>query len=130
MEFRVDGRSIRAHKLILGLRSNYFKQVLQKPGTSYHLFIPYLSDTKLMDIGNCDFNTFQELIRFCYKPVFTFKEKENLMKLQEVNATYRVIELNELIDEKLKASNSNSNSSKLASLQTSAAIQTEMAPGT
>lgn len=73
------------------------------------------------------------MIHFCYKPTLSFTDKEKLNNLKDLNSTYRVIELSEMIEEKLKeisnVNKNNSISSLGSQLQTSAAIQTEMAPG-
>lgn len=135
----VAGKKIRAHKLILGLRSHYFKSLLKDKGNLCTLYLLIYSELKELTLDS-NYELFNELIHFCYKPILSFTDKEKLNQLKDLNVKYRVIELSEMIDEKIKelstnvnkgnANKSNANPSLGSQLQTSAAIQTEMAPGT
>lgn len=70
-----------------------------------------------------------ELVHFCYKPTISIQDKDKLIHLQELNKTYKVLELSEMIEEKLLPRGKTEENSLGVKLQTSAAIQTEMAPG-
>jgi hypothetical protein len=124
----VEQKPIYSHKVILGLRSHYFKELFDKPEG---IFIEF-SWRFLNGIGNitisiedANYTLFRELLHFCYSPVISIAAKEDLANLRDLNnSKYKVIELSSSIEEKM---NSFDSTQKL--LETSAAIQTEMAPG-
>lgn len=124
----MEGKKIRAHKIVLGLRSHYFKGLFKEKGI-YVLLAPSL-DLGLTELTiESNYEVFAELIHFCYKPTISFTDSAKLRQLKEMNLQYEVLELSEIIEEKLKEITSNVNSSLGFKLETSVVIQTEMATG-
>lgn len=75
------------------------------------------------------YDLFLELVHFCYKPKFLNSDRQFLLGLKELNNRFKVIQMTEMIDEQVNQSDSK-NQLRKSFMDTSAAIQLEMAPGT
>lgn len=128
ISFTVEGKTIKAHKIILGLRSNYFKTLVQDKGLSSNSLHSYPLGISNLVI-EAPYEIFYELVHFCYKPTIKFEDKDKLLHLKDLNSKYKVLELSEMIEEELVPRGKSEEESLGMKLQTSAAIQTEMAPG-
>lgn len=86
---KVKGRDFKCHRAVLGSRTPVFEAMFEHPETTE-------SKTGIVDIEDCDPDSFAEFLQFLYTGRVTELSSDNAPHLYKTADKYRVLELKEM----------------------------------